>query len=131
MLDVKVDLLKNRLYLTIGRLQQNSLEKSFTAIENAVKKLTSGFTCITRIIEVRDVDEKDIENIEKIQKLLADYGLAKAVRLGSEQGTQILTFPRKDMGYTATTARTMAEAEKILDQWQASQADRPKTRPVR
>ena len=117
MLEVKVDLLKNRLYITIGRIQRNKVKNSSDIVEKAVAKLEPGFTCLSRIIDARDIDQNDIEEIKKIQMMLAKSGMAKAVRVGVENGKLLLNRVGKDTEYIASDATTLEEAEKMLDEW--------------
>lgn len=117
MLDVKVDLLKNRLYITVGRIQKNKVKNSFDIVEKAASKLEQGFTCITRIIDARNIDQNDIEEIKKIQLMLSENGMAKAVRVGVENGKLLLNRVGKDSEYIASDATTIDEAEKMLTDW--------------
>ncbi len=117
MLDVRVDLIKNRLYLTVSGLYRNNTQLSVSLLEKAVHKLAPGFTCITRVINGGDLDDGDIAEIQAIQKLLADHQMAHVVRIGDENGRQLLnTFGRK-VPYRITEAASMEDAEEILDQW--------------
>jgi len=115
MLEVKVDLLKNRLYITLGRIQKNKVKNAYEMVEKEVKKLAPGFTCITRIIDARDIDQNDIDEIKKIQLMLADRGMSKAVRVGMEDGKVLLNQVGKDTEYVATDAATLDQAEQMLD----------------
>jgi len=115
MLEVKVDLLKNRLYITLGRIQKSKVKNAYEVVEKAAKKLAPGFTCVTRIIDARDIDENDIEEIKRIQIMLGDRGMSKAVRIGMEDGKQLLNQVGKDTEYNATDAATLDKAEQMLD----------------
>jgi len=117
MLDVKVNLLKNRLYITVGRIQKNKVKNSFSIVEKAVRKLEPGFTCITRIIDARDIDQNDINEIKKIQEMLAEMGMSKAIRVGIENGKLLLNQVGKDTQYIASDATTLEKAEQLLDDW--------------
>ena len=115
MLEVKVDLLKNRLYITLGRVQKNKVKNAHEVVEKAAKKLAPGFTCVTRIIDARDIDQTDIDEIKKIQIMLADCGMSKAVRIGMEDGKVLLNQVGKDTEYVASDAATLEKAEQMLD----------------
>ncbi|NOY68336.1 MAG: hypothetical protein GXP53_02425 [Deltaproteobacteria bacterium] len=121
MLDVKVNILKNRLYITLGRIPKNRVNGAHLTIEKALINLAPGFTCITRVVDIRDVDEKDIAEIMKVQGLLEEHGMAMAARVGAEHGKEILTFTGKSVGYAAFTAKTIDEAERLLDEWESEQ----------
>jgi len=120
MLEVKVDLLKNRLYITVGRIQKNKVNNAHEVVGKAANKLTPGFTCVTRIFDARDIDENDIHQIKKIQAMLADLGMAKAVRIGMADGKQLLNQAGKEAAYDADDAATLEQAEQILDNWEAA-----------
>ncbi|MBC2714824.1 MAG: hypothetical protein HF978_05875 [Desulfobacteraceae bacterium] len=118
MLEVKVDLLKNRLYITLGRIQKNRVKNAYEVVEKAAKKLASGFTCVTRIIDARDIDQNDIDEIIRIQMMLADLGMSKAIRVGVENGKLLLKQVGKGTEYIATDAATLDKAEQMLDNWE-------------
>jgi hypothetical protein len=120
MLEVKVNLLKNRLYITLGRLQKNKVKNAYDVVEKAAKKLSPGFTCITRIIDARDIDQNDIEEIQRIQLMLGDLGMTKAIRIGMADGKQLLNEVGKKAAYGASDAATLDQAEQILDNWKKS-----------
>ena len=116
MLEIKVDILKNRLYLTLGRVRKDKVADSSKRIEEEIHRLDQGFSCITRIVDVRDIDENDIHEIIKIQDLLSEKGMSRAVRVGIEAGKELLDRIGEDAGYVALTADNLEEAEKILDE---------------
>ena len=86
MLEIKVDVLKNRLYLTLGRVRKDKVSDSAKRIEEQIHRLDAGFSCIARILDVRAIDENDIREIMKIQDLLAEKGMTRVVRVGIEEG---------------------------------------------
>ena len=116
MLEIKVDILKNRLYLTLGRVRKDKVADSSKRVEEEIHRLDQGFSCITRILDVRDIDENDIHEIIKIQDLLSEKGMARAVRVGIEAGKELLDRIGQDAGYVALTADNLEEAERILDE---------------
>jgi len=120
MLEIKVDLLKNRLYINLGRVRKDTLASAINTVAKEVEKLESGFTCITRVIDVRAIDDNDLKTIREIQKFLSKKGMRKAVRVGTEDGKKLLEEVGKNAGYSADTASTMQEAEKKLDAWLAA-----------
>lgn len=120
MLEVKVDLLKNRLYITLGRIQKNKVKSAHEVVGKAAKKLTPGFTCVTRIVDARDIDQNDIDEIKEIQALLAGLGMAKAVRIGMADGKQLLNQVGKNTLYGTEDAATLDQAEQLLDNWETN-----------
>jgi hypothetical protein len=129
MLDARVDFLKNRLYITLGRVQKNKVKNSFEMVQKAAAKLEPGFTCVTRIIDTREVDENDIAEIQKIQKMLADFGMSRAIRVGVEKGKTMMQTVGNNVHYMVDEAGTVEQADKILDAWIAEQESQasPKT----
>lgn len=124
MFDAKVDLLKNRLYITLGRVQKNQVKNSFDMIQKAAAKLEPGFTCVTRIIDTREIDENDIAEIQRIQKMLADYGMSRVIRVGAQKGRTLMQTVGDNVSYPVEEAGTIEEAEQILDAWVADQERR-------
>jgi len=122
MIEVKVNLLKNRLYVTLGRVRKDMVGTAYNEVVKAVSKLDDGFTCITRIIDIRKMDEKDIEEIIKIQRYLSDNGLKKVIRVGTVIDKEKSIFIR-DVNYEISVAKTLEDAETQLDEWEAIQVN--------
>jgi hypothetical protein len=124
MLEIKIDLLKNRLYITLGRVRKDKVADSARQIEEEIHKLEPGFTCITRMIDVREIDANDVRAIIEIQDMLAEHGMSKAVRVGADAGKELLDRIGQDVSYIALSADTLEEAEQILDEWESGEASR-------
>lgn len=127
MMDIKVDLLKNRLYITYSPYPENSRENGFQAITKATEKLAPGFTCITRITDIRHIDHKIMQFVRQATQLLVDQGMACAVRIGDFSGNNTAgekngapRIKNGDAPYKCpiSTADTLEKAEIILDQWE-------------
>lgn len=117
MLNVQIDLIKNRLYLTVGSIHHNNIRLSVNLVEKALCKLEAGFTCITRVIDAVDFDREEIEEIQTIQKLLAEHEMAHMVLIGDVKGRHLLKTFGREVPYRITEAASMEEAEEILDEW--------------
>ena len=115
MLHVTVDLLRNRLYLTLGWIQKNKIKDAMPAIEKATSKLSPGFSCITRIIDTRKADTADMAEIKKIQQYLISRGMSRVVRVGAEPGKKLFRLLGKDFQSISHDAATLEEAENLLD----------------
>jgi len=126
MLEIKVDVLKNRLYLTLGRVRKDKVSDSAKRIEEQIHRLDAGFSCIARILDVRAIDENDIREIMKIQDLLAEKGMTRVVRVGIEEGKKLLDSIGQDVGYVALSADDLEEAEEILDELDERDAKKKK-----
>lgn len=117
MLDVRIDLIKNRLYLTLGWTQRDKLNKAFPAIAKAANKLSPGFSCITRVIDGRGIQTSDITEIQKVQQYLIDCGMRRVVRVGEETGKRLLRLAGMQYESICTEAASPEEAETLLDAW--------------
>jgi len=111
MLDVRVNLLKNRLYITLGRGRKHKLENSIQILENAADKLTPGFTCVTRITDCRGFDSTENGFCARIEKLLSDRGMAHLIRIGDVDTAN---------SGNCEIADTMESADQILDLWETT-----------
>lgn len=116
MFNVRVDLIRNRLYLTLDRIQKNKVKHALTVIEKAAKKLEPGFSCVTRIIEGRDINASDVAEIKKIQGCLVACGMSRLVRVGNERGKQLLHLVGTELKTISHDAASLEEAEFLLDE---------------
>ena len=91
-------------------------------IEEKIRALEPGFTCLTRIIDIRDITDDDIQAITQVQRLLCECGMSIAVRIGIDEGKKFLDRIGQDVTYSVNHANSPQEAEKILDEWVANQA---------
>ncbi len=119
MIEVKTDLLKNRLYITFGRIFPNTIDDIIDKISKVAWDLRPGFTCITRITDIREPDEEEFIRITKIQDYLLSIGISKVVRVGYKVGTELLEKTSREVGYTSETASSIKEAERILDEFES------------
>ena len=127
MLDIKINLLKNRLYITYSPYPESSWEKSIYAIKRAADKLSPGFSCVTRITDIRNIDDNIIRFIRQARKMLVDKGMARAVRIGEPSRRETRSAngndPETENRYgnckcRISTADTPEKAEIILDRWE-------------
>jgi len=127
MLDIKINLLKNRLYITYSPYPESSWEKSIYAIKNAADKLSPGFSCVTRVTDIRNIDDNIIRFIRQARKMLLDKGMARAVRIGEPSRRETRSAngndPETENRYgnckcRISTADTPEKAEIILDRWE-------------
>ena len=116
MFNVRIDLIKNRLYLTLGCIQKNRVKYVLTVIENAAKKLDPGFTCVTRIIDARDINASDVADIKAIQGRLVACGMSRVVRVGNEHGKQLLHLVGTELKTISQDADNLEAAESLLDE---------------
>lgn len=125
MFKVDVNLIKNRLYLTVGPINKDRLDSVIDEIADAVADLDPGFTCVTRVIDVRKLDEQDVLTVIRVQDLLTDKGVAMVARVGIVEGKQILARIGEDAGYLTVDVESPEEADTVLDKWTAKKHCRP------
>ena len=117
--DVRADLDKNRIYITVGKLADEAEMQSIVdEVRAECRKLRKGFTCLTDLRNYEFQDEKFEVYIKLSQKELVDAGMSKVVRV--HRPTGLLGHYQFDnvsfeVGYHAQNATSIAEAEQILD----------------
>ncbi|MFZ5573260.1 MAG: hypothetical protein ACOZF0_22895 [Thermodesulfobacteriota bacterium] len=118
--DIRVDLKKNRLYVTLGkRDSEDELIDIVEKIAQACKTLKPGFTCLTDLREYEVGPEEDGEYIQMAQKHMVKAGLKSVVRVRKQFGSLAhFQFDRHsvNLGYHARNVTTIEEAEKLLDE---------------
>lgn len=117
--EVRVDPDKNRIYLTIGKIEDEQEMKSIPeSVMAEAGKLKKGFTCLTDLRDYEYQDEIFERYIQKTQQALLDAGMSKVVRVHRKVGVlghiQFETVSL-DLGYRAKNVTSFEEAERILD----------------
>ncbi|MBC2717736.1 MAG: hypothetical protein HF978_20730 [Desulfobacteraceae bacterium] len=120
MYDVKADIDKNRIYITIGRLEDEAEMQSLAqAASTECRKLKKEFTCITDLRKYEIQDDMFEDYVKQAQEAMIRAGMSKVVRVRRETGLLgHFQFDNvsMDVGYHAENVTTMEEAEKILDE---------------
>lgn len=115
-MSAKADISKNRLYLNFKCVGRDELLEEIRLIAEEVKKLRTGFTCLTQLWENRPLTEKEERYIRLLQEFLALVGLAKVVRVGPKSThEQFDLMSREAAKYSAEYVDTLEQAEEILD----------------
>jgi hypothetical protein len=115
-MDIRADVTKNRLYLILSGFFE---DPEMTAVADKciaeVKKLKPGFDIINDISQCKSASDKGIMELLRAQTFIKQSGVNKVVRITGDIITQA-QFNRqaKEAGYSAETAASIAEAEKIL-----------------
>jgi len=119
MYEVKADIDKNRIYITIGKLEgEQAMQALARAVKTECQKLKKGFTCITDLRKYEIQDDKFENYVKETQEAMIAEGLAKVVRVRRETGLLgHFQFDNvsMDVGYHAENVTSMEAAEKILD----------------
>lgn len=122
---IRIDPIKNRLYLALGHFSDKEAIQHFeTDLLREVKRLRQGFTCVCDLREFRL--EKTIKDtfMKEIQLILWDSGIRAVARISMIQKAKghfsyenaSLVWP----GYDILSATSLEEAEKSLDSLNAS-----------
>ena len=120
MYDIKTDTKKNRIIITIGKMENETEIKALAqSVKTACEKLKKGFTCITDLRKYDVMDDKFETYVQETQAAMVQAGLSEVVRVRREMG--LLGHFQFDnassaVGYHAQNVTTMEEAEKILDE---------------
>ncbi|MFO7559909.1 MAG: hypothetical protein R6X10_13830 [Desulfobacterales bacterium] len=119
MYQVRADIEKNRLYVTIGSVtEENEMMTAIQEIELVVQNLRKGFDCITDLREYEILNDEDEKFVYQAQKILVDAGMSRVVRVIKKFGSLgHFQFDKlsKEVGYHAKSVNSIAEAENLLD----------------
>ncbi len=119
MYDVKADIDKNRIYITIGKLEgEEAMQALAQAVKSECQKLKKGFTCITDLRKYEVLDDHFEYYVKQTQEAMIAAGLSNVVRVRRETGLLgHFQFDNvsMDVGYHAENVTSMEEAERILD----------------
>ncbi len=118
--DIRADLDKNRIYITIGKLEDETEMKQIVAeVKSECRKLKRGFTCLTDLRNYEFQDERFEDYVRKAQKTLLDTGMSGVVRVRRKTGAIAhIQFDNvsSDLGYHAENVTSIEDGEKFLDQ---------------
>jgi hypothetical protein len=118
--EVKTDQTKNRIIITIGKLDgEPEMQALARAVTEACAKLEKGFTCITDLRKYEVQDDVFEFYVKETQAAMIKAGLSKVVRVVRETGLLgHFQFDNASMevGYHADNVTSMEAAEKILDE---------------
>jgi hypothetical protein len=114
--NVKIDPDKNRLYLKFRKMDDEAMSEEVYEVAKAVRKLKSGFTCLTEIAEDLQMNEKESRYIRLIIEFISLMGVSKVIRIGSKANHEkVNKFSNECGDYEAELASSVEVAEKILD----------------
>ncbi|WP_300668055.1 hypothetical protein [Desulfoluna sp.] len=119
--EIRVDIDKNRLYFTLGMINQgDELAEIIHKVQQASYKLSRGFTCITDLRHY-ELAEGISENFMRLcQEALWDCAIGRVVRVKAPE-RRAPDFPHEHKSlvwpaYSVDSALSMEEAENLLDQ---------------
>ena len=117
----KVDIEKNRLYVTLkGRITAEESKKAANQVIEDIKKLTSGFDVITDISEFEPVTQNEANMLIAVHKALTEQGVNRIVRVvGNELKATVgkIQFERtsKQSKLVAENFDALEDADRYLD----------------
>jgi hypothetical protein len=116
---VTVDKEKNRLYLTLGKMESaDEIMQVVEEIKTACQDLKPGFSCLNDLRDYELIDKTMEPSIKDAQKFLVNAGLIRTVRVVRKFGTWgHLQFDKAsmDVGYHAQNVNSIEEALAMLD----------------
>ena len=117
--NVRADVDKNRIYITVGKIKDEAEMQSFVdKAKSECQKLTDGFTCLTDLRGYEYQDEIFEKYIKEIQEFFLARNLSKVVRVHRWSGLlghMQFDYLSLDLGYSGKNVTSIEEAEKILD----------------
>ncbi|MBW1989755.1 MAG: hypothetical protein JRI97_09425 [Deltaproteobacteria bacterium] len=123
MFEIKADPEKNRLYITLGRLDLETVKEAVRVLGKEVWKLSAGFTVLNDLSEYSPVSQEVALHIRRGQGILKKAGMGRGVRVVSSSLAD-LQFSRRasQAGLEVTTVKTLEEAWKVLEEWEREDA---------
>ncbi|MCP3922609.1 MAG: hypothetical protein GY714_08500 [Desulfobacterales bacterium] len=121
--EIRLNKLKNRLYFTLGKIEDRKEMKDIIhKTEVAVKSLLQGFSCLSDLRFYDNPDEKD-EFIKVVQEILWDSGIGLVVRV-KDKNTKSPCFSFEENtvlwpAYRVKEADSLVVAESMLDMYNA------------
>ena len=118
MFKVLADTTRNRLYITLNGFF--SIEESRACGDEIVaniRKLKTGYDCITDITGFKPGTQEVAKDIERVQAHFKSTGARRGVRVVGGNASSSMQFARlaKQAGFESCNVATLAEAEKLLD----------------
>lgn len=128
MYEIRADTSTNTLYLDItGRVDADEMAAAADETLSEAEKLRSGFDIINDLGGFRPPSPEAAKPIKVAQGELREMGLNRAVRVVDEDTNQVVVnaFERRsrDVGYSGEQAESVEEAERMLDEGDASGFD--------
>jgi hypothetical protein len=117
--DIRLNSLKNRLYITLKNWDQINRYTYVQNIESACRTLVFGFTCLIVLKKNGMIRQKDKDLLFSTADLISAYGAAKVV-IVKKTGKSTSMFERSPLSihsfFRIKQALNIKEAENILDE---------------
>jgi hypothetical protein len=115
---LRVDARKNRFILKVtGLFAESELSELSSRIQEASRELHAGFDVINDVSRCLPVTPDGVLIIMEMQKRLKAAGVNRVIRVVDEAVVPNLqlSLHAKEVGYHAVTAKSVEEAERLLD----------------
>ncbi|MCF8069534.1 MAG: hypothetical protein K9L30_13200 [Desulfobacterales bacterium] len=122
MFNIRADIIKNRLYITLkGYINDDLVLSASEKTRTEISKLIDGFDVITEISEFSPGTQTAARELINIQELLKEQGVNRIIRITGKNIEQVVSkiqFDRASRvsGIEAETAGSVAEADRMLDE---------------
>ena len=124
MYDIRIDVEKNRLYLTLtGTVTLDDVTPILDDFTRLAVNLKPGYGIIDDLSELEALEKKIEEVMVPIMKFVKESYAGGVIRvvpesLSGEAKARLFEEKSEEAGYTAAVVHTLEEAEKILDEIQ-------------
>lgn len=119
--DVTADEEKNRLYITLeGMLDESLAEEVLADVDAATEKLEPGYDTVNDISEFKPVSQEAVDAIEEGKQLNTERGNQATVRVTGESVIGEMQWERHGTeaeGFHVATAESVEEADRLLDEY--------------
>lgn len=116
---IRADVDKNRLYVKIGKIEDEAdMQSLVDKVKSECAKLADGFTCLTDLRGYEYQGEVFEKYIKELQQACLARGMSKVVRVHRWSGLLgHMEFENVslDVGYSGRNVTSIQEAERILD----------------
>jgi len=119
MLDVQINSIKNRLYITMGDLKPADIAAYGNKIESACRSLALGFTCLKVLNKKGVIRQREKDLLLNTVDLIHAYGASKIVYVrenNNNSGFFLRSLKDFQTDFTVDNAKNIQEAEDILDE---------------
>lgn len=113
---VRADLQKNILYVSLsGFMQPDEVKAAADAVKREARRMKPGFSVINDVQHFKPASQDAVAYIADAQKLVHSLSPKRIIRVtgGSSMSGLQLNRTSRQAGYTADTAATVAEAERL------------------
>jgi hypothetical protein len=118
MYEIKIDRVKNRLYITMeGFFSTEEMKQCSDKVIEAAKKLKPEYDVITDISNFAPVAPETLQEITRVQDYFRKSGVRHGVRVVGKRVVTEMQFKRlgKGVGYSPIDVATLDEANRFLD----------------